>query len=293
MEKVHVLYNPRSGNNTGENESKKLDIIMGYELIYHDITQIDNYENLFEKIDKKDKIILAGGDGTLSRFVTDIMHIEHENEIYYYATGSGNDFLKDLNFKKGDKPFPINKFLKNLPVMSVGGKEQRFVNGGGAGLDAYSCAECNKIHAKGKKANYVSTAIKGILYDFAPVNITVTVDGETREFKKVWFASVMKGRYFGGGIMLAPKQNRNSGKLSLVVIHKVGKLKLLTIIPGAFKGAHVKYTEYVTIIEGNDIKVKFDRPLPMQIDGETTENITEYSVKLDKEIQESDKSAVS
>ncbi len=40
-----------------------------------------------------DKLVICGGDGTLNRFINDFDLSCISNEIYYYATGSGNDFF--------------------------------------------------------------------------------------------------------------------------------------------------------------------------------------------------------
>lgn len=281
MKKVYILYNPKAGKGRGETDSKKMDSLMNeYELVYQDITKIESYADFISKIEKNSIILISGGDGTLSRFATDIKGLSFDNPVYYYATGSGNDFLKDLGYVKGKKPFPINKYITSLPVINVNGKEYAFINGVGGGLDAYACVEGNKAHAKGKKGNYVLSAIKGILYDYSPINATLSVDGKEYTFKNVWFASVMRGRYFGGGIMLAPNQDRTKDTLSVVVVHSVSRLRILPIIPGAFKGKHVKYTEFVKVIEGNDINVTFDRPVSLQVDGETLSETDNFGVML-------------
>lgn len=106
----------------------------------------------------------------------------------------------------------------------------------------------------------------------------MTVDGETRTFDHVWLAPAMKGRYYGGGMMIAPGQLRDAadGRLTVVVLHCRSKLKTLIAFPGIFKGEHVKRTEMVWQGQGHDIAVSFDRPCPLQIDGETVLNVTEY-----------------
>ena len=38
----------------------------------------------------------------------------------------------------------------------------------------------------------------------------------------------------------------------------------------------------MTILEGNSVDVEFDRPTPLQIDGETVSDVTGYSVRSDK-----------
>ena len=283
MKKAYILYNPKSGNGTGESEGRKLENYEGREVVFCDITTIENYAEFFSQLQEEDVVVVAGGDGTISQFADNIALVDVKNDIYYYATGSGNDFLKDVGYKKGEKPFAINKHLKGLPVMSVNGTKTRFVNGVGGGLDAYACVEGNRLHAEGKKANYVMAAMKGIFFEYEPIGVHVVVDGEEYDFTNAWFASVMKGRYFGGGIMLAPDQDRADGKLSVVVVHTVGKIALLPIVPQAFVGKHVRYTKYVKVIEGHDIHVTFDRPVSVQIDGETMDNVTEYSVKAKAE----------
>ena len=281
MKKAYILYNTKSGNGTGENEGRKLENYEGREVVFCDITKIDDYAGFFGQLAYEDVVVVAGGDGTISRFADNIALVDVKNDIYYYATGSGNDFLKDLGYVKGEKPFPINKHLEGLPVMSVNGIRTRFVNGVGGGLDAYACVEGNRLHAEGKKANYVMAALKGIFFEYEPINAHITVDGKEYDFEKVWFASVMKGRYFGGGIMLAPNQGRNNGKLSVVVVHTVSRVGILPIIPQAFAGKHVRYKQYVEVIEGYNINVTFDRPVSVQIDGETMDNVETFGVETE------------
>ena len=82
--------------------------------------------------------------------------------------------------------------------------------------------------------------------------------------------------------MPAPEQDRyaEEKKLSLAMFHGSGKLKTLMIFPSIFKGEHTKHTECVTVLSGKRITVKFDRPTPLQIDGETVLGVTEYTAEI-------------
>ena len=51
--------------------------------------------------------------------------------------------------------------------------------------------------------------------------------------------------------------------------------------PSIFKGEHVN-KKMVDIIVGKEINVKFDRPVALQIDGETVLNVSEYTVRSAK-----------
>ena len=85
---------------------------------------------------------------------------------------------------------------------------------------------------------------------------------------------------FGGGMKIAPMQDRfnEKGSLSIIVAHDLSKPKITALFLTIFKGEHIKFKKNVTVHTGNDVKVIFDRPCPMQIDGEPIDNIIEYSV---------------
>ena len=64
-----------------------------------------------------------------------------------------------------------------------------------------------------------------------------------------------------------------------MVFHGAGKLKSLAVFPSIFKGGHVRRREMVQVLEGARIRVRFDRPTPLQIDGETIPDVLEYQVR--------------
>lgn len=279
----HVLFNPQAGNGHGEAEARKLNGLMpDATLRYYDMTSFTHgYGDFFAAIDPADAVIVAGGDGTLNRFINDTQALRIENDIQYFAVGSGNDFLHDLGKQKGEPPFSVKKYLQELPTVTVQGKTYRFLNGIGYGIDGYCCEVGDEQRrTSDKPVNYTAIAIKGLLLHFKPANATVTVDGKSYEFKKVWLAPTMHGRFYGGGMMIAPQQQRNNPErtVSVSLMFGSGKLKTLMVFPSIFKGEHVRHTEMCRVLTGHEITVRFDRPTALQIDGETIKNVTEYSV---------------
>jgi len=79
--------------------------------------------------------------------------------------------------------------------------------------------------------------------------------------------------------MLAPVQERSADHLTFITAHDVSRLRLLTILPTALSGKHIKFTKYIDCIEGKSISVEFDRPTTLQIDGETLNNVLNFSVE--------------
>ena len=188
-----ILFNPHAGNGTAGRETRNLSkMLLGDSLKYQDMTEIDDYAKLFAGLDPETRIILSGGDGTLNRFINDTEGLNIPNEIYYYATGSGNDFLTDLGKTKGCEPFSLKEYLLGLPTVEVKGKHYRFLNGIGYGIDGSCCKVGDEQREKSDKPiNYTAIAIKGLLFHYKPTNAVITVDGVRHEFKKVWLAPTM------------------------------------------------------------------------------------------------------
>ena len=276
MSKGYVIYNPLAGNGKAKEDSQLLQMVLDEQLEYYDMTRITNYAAFISGMEKEDYLVIVGGDGTLNRFVNDTNGLEITQEILYFPTGTGNDFAKDMGM--GENPRLVTEHLKNLPSVEVNGKRYRFINGVGFGVDGYCCEvgdELRKI--PGKKVNYTGIAIKGLLFHFAPRNAKVTVDGKEYAYKKVWIAPTMHGKFYGGGLIPTPKQDRDSGKLSLMLFHGAGRIRTLCVFPSIFKGEHIKHTKMVAVHTGKKITVEFDRPTPLQIDGETILGVTKYT----------------
>lgn len=274
----HVLYNPYAGNNKGEENAKKLCSITDEELKFHDMTKVD-YKAFLSEIGADEKLLIAGGDGTLNRFVNDTDEILGERDVYYFAIGSGNDFMREVGGE--NEIVNVSRYLKNLPSVEVNGKKYKFINGIGYGIDGYCCEVGDKMREEAvKKINYTSIAIKGLLFHYHPTNATVTVDGRKHTYKKVWLAPTMNGKYYGGGMIPTPGQNRISEDrtVSTMIYYGVGKLKALTVFPSIFKGEHVSHKDMVDVMSGHEITVEFDKPTPLQIDGETILGVTKYTV---------------
>ena len=279
MTKYTVIFNPLSNNSKGEESSRRLnDIMKGNELDFVNITQIENYRSFFNSYPANSNFILAGGDGTINRFVNDCFDsgaVFPEN-LFYYPAGSGNDFFKDTGADPNGFPIRLNPYIKDLPTVEVNGMRRKFINGIGYGIDGYCCEEADRLREiSNKPINYTSIAIKGLLYRFKPSDGTITVDGKKYRLKKIWLAPTMNGRYFGGGMMPAPSQDRLNPerKLTLMSFYSSGKIRTLMRFPKIFTGEHVNFKKDCLVVEGYDITVEYDRPCALQIDGETVLNV--------------------
>lgn len=267
----YVLYNPKANNGL------KPEILNGVE--YKEVIGLD-YEAFFQGLNEEDEVLFVGGDGTVNYLINALDVSKIKNKIYFKPAGTGNDFMNDLDNKDGHEIL-LNDYIRDLPTVYVNGMEKKFINGIGYGIDGYCCEVADKIRESdaSKKIDYTGIAIKGLLFHFKPKNAVITVDGKEYKYSNVWLAPSMKGRFYGGGMMVAPAQDRNGDTLSVVVYHVKSKLKALIVFPNIFKGTHVENKEMVEVMTGKEIEVKFDQPCALQIDGETVLNVSSYKVK--------------
>ena len=280
--KYCVLYNPKSGGKgRGKDPAKKLlQILPDDELYYRSMPEIKDFKAFLKEV--TDDIIVCGGDGTLNYFINKINGIKYQNHLWYYPTGSGNDFHSDVG-EDGSRPYSLDKYIANLPTVHVADKDLKVLNGAGAGLDGFSCAEGERLRRAGRKTiNYTLIAIQGFLYKFHPHKITLTVDGKVHHYDHVWLSPIMYGKFFGGGVKIAPRQDRHNGKtLTVVVATCPNVLKIMTVFPKIFKGNHEKHTDIVKIFTGQKIKIELDTNAPFQYDGEVIQSVSSYEMWLD------------
>lgn len=278
---IYVLTNHSAGGNFLENEKRVRERFDGESIELYNCADVDDKREFLKKITENDTLVIIGGDGTLNKFVNSIDDIEYPFPIYCYAGGTGNDFIHDV---AGDSAcfVKLNEYIKDLPKLYANGKEYRFLNGVGFGLDGYCCDKGDEKRKKtGKSPNYLRIALGGLLGGYKPRRARVTVDGLVREYENVWFTSAMNGRFYGGNMMIAPTQDRLNPekKISFTIAHTKWRTSIITKLPTVYKGKHTKFKKVFELIEGHDIKVEFDIPCSLQIDGEPIKNVGFFEAK--------------
>ena len=289
---TYVLFNPKATRAMSA-EHAKIVANAGSDAQYISVLDINDMKAFIEGLDASDNIMLMGGDGTLRHFAADLAQTDVRNQIDFIPAGSGNDFYADVSTMSSlagvdnkadlfDGRVHLNRYIKNLPRVRYGEVEKYFINGTGCGIDGEACYVGMKQHQRtGKPANYSLIALELALFGYRKNHAVITVDGKAAEFDDVWMVTTMRGRFFGGGVMIAPAQNRlnEEGTLSVVCLHKKNRLVTVSRFGTLFKGEHVKYRDWCYIAQGRDIHVDFTIPCTLQIDGDIVPEVSSYSVK--------------
>ena len=282
--KYLILYNPQSGNKSAKEKVYQLDdSLTNNDLSYVEMTPDFDYKGFMNKVKADERVVLCGGDGTVHRFVNEVDEADLSKPVFYFPLGSGNDFNRDVHGKLDNTLINLNNYMNNLPLVNVKGKTMKFINNVSFGIDGWCCEVADKIRQKesSKPINYTSIAVKGALFQYKKTNATVIVDGKEYHYKDVFLASTTKGRFYGGGMMATPDQDRNDPehKVSVLVFRGKIRLQVLLVFSKIFTGEHIKKPNMCIIHSGKNIQVSFDSPRAVQVDGETVLGVTEYTVK--------------
>lgn len=279
------MFNPYSkcGSNKRiiKKSRKELSKINNDECRIISLVDVKNPKKFIENLNHKDNVVILGGDGTLNHIANFIYGRDNLPNIYLMQAGSGNDFKRSIKTRK--KFIKINKYLENLPKVSFSKnnkeKDIRFLNSCGLGYDGIICKMVNTLRKKKSRINYFNLTIN-CGRRFKHFNLDIKADGKNYKFNNCWLVTAMNGSYFGGGIKVAPNQDRLKSKtLDICILHNFSFAKGLFIFPLMYLGLHKKIKKHFTIIKAKDILIKTDRKLLIEIDGETDFILNEIRVR--------------
>jgi len=275
---TYILFNPLANGGHGDRGVGRVeDALRAEEPKTMDITGMDTGAFL-RGLSGEDKVILCGGDGTINRLVNDLDGKAPEVPIHVWRFGTGNDFIRDTAGKNGPNTVLLNDYMGNLPLAEFSGQRRFFLNGCSLGVDAEVCRAMEENRLKPKKSGYAATAVSAFFKNFRPVRGRVTVDGESREFDKIWMAGVMNGHYQGGGMKFAPDQDRNGDTVTSLVWHGTSAFGTLLHFPFVIPGKHTGFS-FCKMRTGHEVTVELEEPCWLQMDGEVFGDVTGYTIR--------------
>jgi diacylglycerol kinase family enzyme len=153
-------------------------------------------------------------------------------------------------------------------------KKRRFAVSSGLGFDAAVCHRIlvsklklilNKIGLG--KLTYVAIALQSLLAQ-SPKPLTLTFDdGREEHFDKAYFVAGMNQKYEGGGFKFCPKADPSDDILDVMVASDISKLKVLCLLPTAYKGWHV-HVKGIYTYQCKYVDIQSEIALPVHTDGE-------------------------
>ncbi|HCE2124461.1 lipid kinase YegS [Vibrio parahaemolyticus] len=215
-----------------------------------------------------ERIVVAGGDGTVNEAASALIHIDHESrpELAIVPLGTANDFATANHI-----PDSIADALtlavegQALSVDCVKANDRCFINVAAAGFGAEVTAE-TPVELKnflGGGAYTLTGVVKAL--GFKPYDGSIIIEGG-RYDGEMLLGAFCNSRLAGGGQQLAPNAMIDDGLMDLTLVrpflpHELPKV-IEEINNPSEKGEFVKHTR------ASWLEIDFPNPLPLNLDGE-------------------------
>jgi lipid kinase, YegS/Rv2252/BmrU family len=280
LRKALLVYNPKSGNsnlilNNFDLITTKL-LKKGIILTLYSISR--NYDRLIEilKNEKYDIVILSGGDGTLSRCLTDMYNENIEfPEIAIFPTGTSNDLAKSLNLGEKIEDWINNILNKKSKFVDFG-----LINGNKIFLSSYAGGLFTKVSYatdKGLKKTFGKTAyyITGIdeLKNIKKFDLKMLIDDNEEISEKAILYIILNGKNVGGFDELLQNANVDDGIMDILIVKNIeNPLEISKILFDLFNGQLVNNENVRTLQAKKCVIEEVSEEIGVSIDGEEGKN---------------------
>lgn len=227
------------------------------------------------------QIMAVGGDGTVNEVVNGLFQddrlIDEMIGLIVFAQGTGSDYIKTLGIgnklddilniiKQGKKRFvDIGKMIY---TDDHSGQETRyFVNVADVGIGGTTARVVNNSSKLfGGFLSYLFGVLRTI-FSYRNKYLIIKIDDQLVYNEVLNSVMVANGKFFGGGIKIAPMADPENGFFNIIVLRDLNKLEIVLNLIKAYQGTHLSHPK-VDSLFGKEICLKGDKNLIMELDGE-------------------------
>jgi YegS/Rv2252/BmrU family lipid kinase len=264
-----LLVNPHSAGGRTLKLLPEVESALAREGIEHRTVQTRSLEHGIEEAERAVQAgeipVVMSGDGLVGGIGGALADSGHPMGII--PGGRGNDLARVLGIPTAPDGAARVLAEGNEREIDVGVANGRhFLCVASCGFDS----DVNRIanEARFVKGNlvYVYAALRALIA-WKPARFTVTLDdGAPIEFEG-YSVAAGNSRAFGGGMFVAPNAELDDGKLDVITISDVSRMRYIRGLPKAFKGTHLG-NEEVTELRGAKVEIRADRDFAVYADGE-------------------------
>lgn len=230
-----------------------------------------------------ERLVVAGGDGTVSEVVTGLLaaDVAHECQIGILPMGTGRDLPRTLGI-----PSDLRSAVEALgrgATRRLDVSRVTYRDGSGARRVVYS-VNVTSFGLSGLTVEWVTRAPHFLGGSFAFLvgalgsitryrcrSVRILADGQEVCDEPVVLGAVANGRYFGGGMLIAPNASPADGLLDLVIVRELSKATLLASLPSLYRGTHLA-NPAVSVVRASRIEAHPSSPeappVWIDVDGE-------------------------
>jgi len=141
-----------------------------------------------------------------------------------------------------------------------------FLNVASIGIDAaiVKRTESIKRWLKGPLVYLAASVVEIFNNHFRQVSILI--DGVCYE-RIVEMVVIANGRFYGGGMKIAPMADPTDGFYDILVVNKMTRLRLMNLFPSLYSGKHIGEPE-VEVFKGRTVQIHSKEMMTINRDGE-------------------------
>jgi len=226
-------------------------------------------------------LILGGGDGSVSSVVDFLAH--RDVTLGLLPLGTANDFARTLQI-----PVDIEQACQAIAhgkVVDVDlglARDNYYVNVASTGLSVkVTQALSPQLKKRVGALAYPTAAIRAFL-DHEPFSARLTFPGGDQkpvEYRRLLHLAVGNGRFYGGGIVVAPEAGIDDRRLDVLAI-ELGRPRTLFGVARYLKSGDFIRMEGVHHHRTERVRLETEPELPINIDGEVvTSTPQDFSVE--------------
>jgi len=225
-------------------------------------------------------VVAVGGDGTLHEVINGFFRegraIRADTVLGVLPSGTGTDFAKTLGLpllmeKAAQKllhgnPHPVD--LGWITYQDFQGRRNRrlFANIAEGGLGGEVVRRLNSRRKRGGTIPFLTGAIRS-LFSYRAQPVRIQIDEQIERKIEALFVIVANGRFYGGGMKIAPQAEPADGLFDVVLIRDLSAFKVLRNIYRIYTGSHLKLPE-VEVFRGKKVALESEGEFLLEADGE-------------------------
>ena len=217
------------------------------------------------------RIYACGGDGTLNEVVNGAAGYDNV-AVTVFSGGSGNDFARMFSEPEAFKDLERLLDAEDVNFDLIKCNDNYSLNICSVGLDArigHDVASYKRLPLlSGFRAYAVSTLVNVIrgIYE----HYVIEIDGERIDGNHTMICAC-NGRFYGGGFCPVPQADPTDGKLEVLLVKDVSRLKVAQVV-GAYKnGKYANFPDLIRHFSTDRVKIICDKPTGINLDGEKRE----------------------
>lgn len=222
--------------------------------------------------DGVDRIMVAGGDGTLSRVVNAMAPDFSSFELAILPCGTGNDFARSLGIPLDSldaaAEIALTGSAQAVDVLKMqNGSESYCVNAASGGFGGKIASDVDR-HDKARWGAfaYWMTAVSKLL-DLCPYRVSLQLDDQTHRDLELYGLAIANGRYVGGGFPIAPTADVTDGFLDVTAVPVLPTMELMAVGLNFTLGRQHDSVQLRTF-RSRRVSVRAEPDIPFSIDGE-------------------------